>query len=75
MLVVCFLILGDGCSVLCCHVTQPVATTRKTTVHVDRQNSEISYYADDEDQNRKKYSRRGKLKKKALVHEAFLLSS
>ena len=60
---------------LCCYVTQPVATTRKSTVHVDRQNSEISYYADDEDGNHKKYSRRGKLKKKALVHEAFLLSS
>lgn len=49
--------------VLCCYVTQPVATTRKGTVHVDRQNSEISYYADDEDGNRKKYSRRGKLER------------
>ncbi|XP_022745234.1 uncharacterized protein LOC111295759 isoform X3 [Durio zibethinus] len=44
----------------------PVATTRKSTVHVDRQNSEISYYADDEDGNRKKYSRRGPLRHKFL---------
>ncbi|EOX98460.1 PREDICTED: zinc finger protein-like 1 homolog [Theobroma cacao] len=44
----------------------PVATTRKNTVHVDRQNSEISYYADDEDGNRKKYSRRGPLRHKFL---------
>ncbi|PPS18097.1 hypothetical protein GOBAR_AA02468 [Gossypium barbadense] len=40
----------------------PIATTRKGTVHADRQNSEISYYiTDDEDGNRKKYSRRGML--------------
>ncbi|KAK5843962.1 hypothetical protein PVK06_000097 [Gossypium arboreum] len=44
----------------------PVATTRKSTVHADRQNSEISYYADDEDGNRKKYSRRGPLRHKFL---------
>ncbi|XVE49317.1 hypothetical protein DITRI_Ditri01bG0073200 [Diplodiscus trichospermus] len=43
-----------------------VTTTRKSTVHVDRQNSEISYYADDEDGNRKKYSRRGPLHHKFL---------
>ncbi|KAE8668137.1 mitotic checkpoint protein BUB3 [Hibiscus syriacus] len=43
----------------------PVATTRKSTVHVDQQNSEISYYADDED-DRKKYSRRGSLHLKFL---------
>ncbi|MBA0758789.1 hypothetical protein Gotri_021754 [Gossypium trilobum] len=43
-----------------------VATTRKSTVHADRQNSEISYYADDEDGNRKKYSRRGPLRHKFL---------
>ncbi|XP_039046303.1 zinc finger protein-like 1 homolog [Hibiscus syriacus] len=36
----------------------PVATTRKSTVHVDKQNPEISYYADDEDGNNKKYSQR-----------------
>ncbi|XP_047336943.1 zinc finger protein-like 1 homolog [Impatiens glandulifera] len=35
------------------------ATTRKGAFQVERQNSEISYYADDEDANRKKYSRRG----------------
>lgn len=40
---------------------QPVATTRKGALNYDRQNSEISYYADDEDGNRKKYVRRGKL--------------
>jgi hypothetical protein len=34
--------------------------TRKGTTTVDRQNSEISYYADDEDGNRKKYNKRGK---------------
>ncbi|XP_039068620.1 zinc finger protein-like 1 homolog isoform X2 [Hibiscus syriacus] len=44
----------------------PVATTRKSTSHVDRQNSEISYYTDDEDGNRKKYSRRGPLHLKFL---------
>lgn len=38
---------------------QAGATTRKGTIHVERQNSEISYFADDEDGNRKKYSRRG----------------
>ncbi|XP_073263300.1 uncharacterized protein [Populus alba] len=36
----------------------PVAATRKVGVHVERQNSELSYYADDEDGNHKKYSRR-----------------
>lgn len=35
--------------------------TRKGANTVDRQNSEISYYADDEDGNRKKYTKRGKL--------------
>lgn len=30
-------------------------------MQVDRQNSEVPYYADDEDANRKKYSRRGLL--------------
>ncbi|MBA0766316.1 hypothetical protein Gotri_015370, partial [Gossypium trilobum] len=44
----------------------PMATTRKSTAHVDRQNSEISYYTDDEDGNRKKYSRRGPLHLKFL---------
>lgn len=28
-------------------------------MHVERQNSEMSYYADDEDGNRKKYTKRG----------------
>ncbi|KAL5070296.1 hypothetical protein RYX36_021183 [Vicia faba] len=37
----------------------PGATTRKGSLHVDRQNSEISYYADDEDAKRKKYTKRG----------------
>ncbi|KAK6916338.1 hypothetical protein RJ641_019199 [Dillenia turbinata] len=45
--------------------TVPGATTRKTT-YVDRQNSEISYYADDEDGNRKKYTRRGPFRHKFL---------
>lgn len=34
--------------------------TRKGATTVDRQNSEISYYADDEDGNLKKYTKRGK---------------
>jgi hypothetical protein len=34
--------------------------TRKGANYVERQNSEISYYADDEDANRKKYTKRGK---------------
>lgn len=42
------------------------ATTRKGTIHVERQNSEISYFADDEDGNRKKYSRRGPFRHKFL---------
>ncbi|KAE8669690.1 ATP-dependent Clp protease proteolytic subunit-related protein 1 [Hibiscus syriacus] len=44
----------------------PVATTRKSTVHVDKQNAESSYYADDEDGNCKKYYRRGPLRHKFL---------
>nr|GME07621.1 zinc finger protein-like 1 homolog [Ipomoea batatas] len=44
----------------------PGATTRKSTIQVERQNSEISYYADDEDGNRKKYTRRGTLRHKFL---------
>ncbi|KAK7357598.1 hypothetical protein VNO80_16891 [Phaseolus coccineus] len=44
----------------------PGATTRKGSVHVERQNSEISYYADDEDGNRKKYTKRGPFHHKFL---------
>lgn len=44
----------------------PGATTRKTAQQVERQNSEISYYADDEDANRKKYTRRGTFRHKFL---------
>ncbi|KAM1233550.1 hypothetical protein ACFX2J_003237 [Malus domestica] len=44
----------------------PGATTRKGALQVERQNSEISYYADDEDGNRKKYSRRGPFRHKFL---------
>ncbi|PON74811.1 43kDa postsynaptic protein [Parasponia andersonii] len=44
----------------------PGATTRKGAVHVERQNSEVSYFADDEDGNRKKYTRRGSLRHKFL---------
>ncbi|KAI4375949.1 hypothetical protein MLD38_013759 [Melastoma candidum] len=46
--------------------TGPGATTRKGGLHSDRQNSETSYYADDEDRNRKKYSRRGPIRHKFL---------
>ncbi|XP_058080556.1 uncharacterized protein LOC131228723 [Magnolia sinica] len=46
--------------------TVPGATTRKTGHHADRQNSEASYYADDEDASRKKYTRRGPLRHKFL---------
>ncbi|EXB80043.1 Zinc finger protein-like 1-like protein [Morus notabilis] len=42
------------------------ATTRKGAFHVERQNSEISYYADDEEGNRKKYTKRGSLRHKFL---------
>jgi hypothetical protein len=48
--------------VLFCNANQPGAATRKVGVHVERQNSELSYYADDEDGNHKKYSRRGEYK-------------
>ncbi|GER42140.1 RING/U-box superfamily protein [Striga asiatica] len=44
----------------------PGATTRKNALQVERQNSEVSYYADDEDANRKKYSRRGTIRHKFL---------
>ncbi|XP_008805698.1 uncharacterized protein LOC103718583 isoform X3 [Phoenix dactylifera] len=44
----------------------PGATTRKGTYHVERQNSEISYYADDEDGTHKKYTRRGPFRHKFL---------
>lgn len=44
----------------------PSATTRKGTIQVERQNSEVSYYADDEDGNKKKYTRRGSLRHKFL---------
>lgn len=42
-----------------CDGTQPATTTRKSAFQGDRQNSETSYYADDEDANQKKYTRRG----------------
>ncbi|XP_038682632.1 zinc finger protein-like 1 homolog [Tripterygium wilfordii] len=44
----------------------PGATTRKGALHVDRLNSDISYYADDEDGSHKKYSRRGPFRHKFL---------
>ncbi|PWA53645.1 RING/U-box superfamily protein [Artemisia annua] len=40
----------------------PGATTRKSALQVERQNSEVSYYGDDEDANHKKYSRRGSIR-------------
>ncbi|CAN6855265.1 unnamed protein product [Brassica oleracea var. botrytis] len=42
------------------------AAARKGVPAVDRQNSETLYYADDEDGNKKKYSRRGPLRHKFL---------
>uniref|UniRef100_A0A0D3HCK3 ZFPL1-like U-box domain-containing protein n=1 Tax=Oryza barthii TaxID=65489 RepID=A0A0D3HCK3_9ORYZ len=44
----------------------PSAMTRKGANYVERQNSEISYYADDEDANRKKYTKRGTFRHKFL---------
>ncbi|KAA8545779.1 hypothetical protein F0562_020770 [Nyssa sinensis] len=44
----------------------PGATTRKSAFQVDRLNSESSYYADDEDANQKKYTRRGGFRHKFL---------
>ncbi|CAN0927157.1 Zinc finger protein-like 1 homolog [Linum grandiflorum] len=44
----------------------PGATTRKGGIQVERQNSDMSYYEDDEDGNRKKYSRRGPIQHKFL---------
>lgn len=46
--------------------TGPVATTRKNAIQAERQNSEVLYYADDEDGNRKKYSKRGSIRHKFL---------
>ncbi|KAL3843853.1 hypothetical protein ACJIZ3_001256 [Penstemon smallii] len=42
----------------------PGAATRKSALQFERQNSEASYYADDEDGNRNKYSKRGTLRHK-----------
>lgn len=42
----------------------PGATTRKAPHHADRQNSEMLYFADDEDGTHKKYSRRGSFRHK-----------
>ncbi|KAL1831662.1 hypothetical protein ACET3Z_001313 [Daucus carota] len=44
----------------------PGATTRKSALQAERQNSELSYYADDEDANRRKYTRRGSFRNKFL---------
>ncbi|XP_059647886.1 uncharacterized protein LOC132294149 isoform X2 [Cornus florida] len=44
----------------------PGATTRKNAFQVDKQNSEISYFADDEDGNQKKYTKRGPFRHKFL---------
>ncbi|KAL3621499.1 hypothetical protein CASFOL_036411 [Castilleja foliolosa] len=44
----------------------PGATTRKNAFQAERQNSEVSYYADDEDARKKKYSRRGTFRHKVL---------
>ncbi|KAL2477336.1 RING/U-box superfamily protein [Forsythia ovata] len=44
----------------------PGATTRKSAVQFERQSSEVSYYADDEDANQKKYTRRGTFRHKFL---------
>ncbi|KAL5229834.1 hypothetical protein ABZP36_028610 [Zizania latifolia] len=44
----------------------PGAMTRKGANYVERQSSEISYYADDEDANRKKYTKRGTFRHKFL---------
>ncbi|CAL4916287.1 unnamed protein product [Urochloa decumbens] len=44
----------------------PGAMTRKGATSVDRQNSEISYYADDEDGNRRKYTKRGTFRHRFL---------
>lgn len=38
---------------------QSGATTRKSTPPGDNQTTEFSYYADDEDTNKRKYTRRG----------------
>ncbi|KAI3702339.1 hypothetical protein L6452_28075 [Arctium lappa] len=42
------------------------ATTRKGTPQGERQTSELSYYADDEDANKRKYTRRGSFRHKFL---------
>ncbi|CAH9091154.1 unnamed protein product [Cuscuta epithymum] len=44
----------------------PGATTRKSTRQAERQNSENPYYGDEEDGNRRKYTRRGTLPHKFL---------
>lgn len=49
---------------------QPGAATRKPTFH-GRQNSETSYYADDEDGTSKKYTRRGKIIQQTLSFHVY----
>ena len=56
----------SGTMIFCFNIMQPGATTRKGAYYVERQNSEISYYADDEDGTHKKYTRRGKFYGKKL---------
>ncbi|KAK1385452.1 zinc finger protein-like 1-like [Heracleum sosnowskyi] len=48
------------------HLSEPGATTRKSALQAERQSSGMSYYADDEDANRKKYTRRGSIRNKFL---------
>ncbi|KAK1316939.1 hypothetical protein QJS10_CPA05g01303 [Acorus calamus] len=48
------------------YLTDPGTSTCKGAYYVDRQNSEISNHADDEDGNRKKYIRRGSFRHKLL---------
>ncbi|KAK1402461.1 zinc finger protein-like 1-like [Heracleum sosnowskyi] len=47
-------------------IRSPGATTRKSAAQADRMNSDMSYYADDEDANQKKYTRRGTFRNKFL---------
>nr|CAB3494895.1 unnamed protein product [Digitaria exilis] len=53
----------------------PGAMTRKGATSVDRQNSEISYYADDEDGNRKKYTKRAPVLAAPRKHAASVLAA
>ncbi|KAK1385709.1 zinc finger protein-like 1-like [Heracleum sosnowskyi] len=58
--------LSSNTSNFMINTSPPGASTRKSALQAERQSSGMSYYADDEDANRKKYTRRGSIRNKFL---------